>query len=763
MRSHIRRALVLSGSVLALSAGDDAAIGQTNLPQITVTQPKQTAKRTPARRVVRRPATGPSRTTTQATQAPAGTESAAAVAARQLATETTRFNEARERVLPREGAASYEVGHQAIEALPQGINTPIDKVLLQMPGVYQDSAASGSLHVRNDHANVQYRINGILLPDGVNGMGQVLETSLIGNVALLTGALPAQYGLHTVAIVDITTKSPALDSGGTVSLYGGSRQTLTPSFEYGNTFGKTEYFVTGRYLTNGEGIENPAPTLNAIHDVTQQVKFFGYASTLLDDTTRLTAISGVAVNKLQIPNNPGQVPVFTGPGGPGTTIVPGFVDNFDSSLLNESQIERNYYNILAVQKSVGNLDLQLSYFSRYSSVNFIPDTVGDLAFNGIASDVFRSSFLNGIQGDAAYRLNDAHTLRTGFIFSGEQTQVTSSNVVFQTDSMGNPLDIMTNPPPTIVDATPKLGWLAGVYVQDEWKITSQLTMNVGLRFDQMDQFVDANQFSPRLSLVYKPFDGTTFHAGYSRNFTPPTQVIATPTNVALFTNTTAQPAVSQNDPVLPERSNVYDVGVVQRIMPGLELGVDAYYKVARDLLDDGQFGQAYVLDGFNYARGINEGVEFKLTYASGGFRAYGNLAWAQQKATTVVSNQFLFAPDELAFIANNWIYTDHSQTLSASAGASWLWQGTRVSADMIYGSGLRSGFANTDHVPAYAQVNTGISHEFQIPDGKPFTVRFDVVNVFDSIYEIRDGSGIGVFAPQFGPRRGYFVGLSQKL
>jgi hypothetical protein len=33
----------------------------------------------------------------------------------------------------------------------------------------------------------------------------------------------------------------------------------------------------------------------------------------------------------------------------------------------------------------------------------------------------------------------------------------------------------------------------------------------------------------------------------------------------------------------------------------------------------------------------------------------------------------------------------------------------------------------------------------------------------DKIYEIKDCSGIGVFAPQFGPRRGFFVGISQKL
>jgi outer membrane receptor protein involved in Fe transport len=57
-----------------------------------------------------------------------------------------------------------------------------------------------------------------------------------------------------------------------------------------------------------------------------------------------------------------------------------------------------------------------------------------------------------------------------------------------------------------------------------------------------------------------------------------------------------------------------------------------------------------------------------------------------------------------------------------------------------------------------------VSHDFNIyAANKPTTLRFDVVNLFDTIYEIRDGSGIGVFAPQFGPRRGFFVGLTQKL
>ena len=78
-------------------------------------------------------------------------------------------------------------------------------------------------------------------------------------------------------------------------------------------------------------------------------------------------------------------------------------------------------------------------------------------------------------------------------------------------------------------------------------------------------------------------------------------------NIALFNNTTNQPDMPLADPVKPERSNYYDVGVDQVVLPGLTMGVDAYYKNARDMIDDGQFGAAVVLTQFNYARGLQRG------------------------------------------------------------------------------------------------------------------------------------------------------------
>ena len=197
-----------------------------------------------------------------------------------VAKQNQAFDTARQNILAPLGAGTYQLSQQAIEALPQGVNTSLDKVLLQAPGVTQDSAASGDLHVRNEHGNIQYRINGIQLPDGVGAFGQILDTGIVGSLALITGALPAQFGLRTSGVVDIQTKTDAFNNSGSVSLYGGSHQTITPYFEYGGTAGQTQYFVTGRYLQNNLGLENPTPANEAIHDHTTQERGFAYVSTV---------------------------------------------------------------------------------------------------------------------------------------------------------------------------------------------------------------------------------------------------------------------------------------------------------------------------------------------------------------------------------------------------------------------------------------------------------------------------------------------------
>ncbi len=216
-----------------------------------------------------------------------------------------KLDQARSQILPDLGATAYSVSKVQIESESQGDNAPFNQVILRAPGVAQDSAANGDLHVRGEHANLQYRINDVLLPEGITGFGLELDPRFVDSLQLITGSLPAQYGFRTAGVVDIQTKSGAFENGGEVEMYGGSYDTLRPSFEYGGSEGKLNYFVDGSYDHNGSGIENPTASATPIHDTTDQYKMFTYLSYILDDTSRLSFMGSASYSDFQVPNTPG--------------------------------------------------------------------------------------------------------------------------------------------------------------------------------------------------------------------------------------------------------------------------------------------------------------------------------------------------------------------------------------------------------------------------------------------------------------------------
>jgi len=256
------------------------------------------------------------------------------------------------------------------------------------------------------------------------------------------------------------------------------------------------------------------------------------------------------------------------------------------------------------------------------------------------------------------------------------------------------------------------------------------------------------------------------HLGYANYFTPPPFDIVTLGSVSSLANTTGASPSTGNSPVKAERSQYFDAGVTQDIpqIPGLKLGLDAYYKYARNLLDEGQFGAPIILTPFNYHVGYTKGVELTTTYDSGAFSYYGNLSIGTEKAEGISSAQFNFSPSDLAYIGSHLINTDHSQTMTASAGVSYVLDGTTYSVDLIAGSGVRTQEVNNtipngSTVPSYEQVNFGISHKFDKAPGGPIEIRADLINAFDETYLIREQSGIGVNSPQYGPRRTFFMGV----
>jgi hypothetical protein len=647
----------------------------------------------------------------------------------------------REAIVPSLGATRYTVGPDRLDSQAQGENAPFNQTILRFPGVAQDSFSQ--LHVRGEHANLQYRIDDVLLPESIPGFGQELETRFADSVSLITGALPAQFGFRTTGVIDIHTKNGAVFQQGDAALYVGSFDTIKESLEYGAVSGKLSYFATESYLHNGIGIENPTRSSDPIHDDTDQYKLFGYLSYIFDPTSRLTLLISGNHSDFEIPNTPGLTPVYT----------VGTRSTFDSAKLDENQSEDSTYAILTYQKHVGDFSFQASAFNRYSAVLFRPDDVGDLIFNGVASRVDRAILSNGVEFDSSYKLTDQHTLRAGFLFTEGYATIDTVTLVFPVDENGHQTSTI---PLRIVDNHDKYGYFYGFYLQDEWKPFEQLTINFGGRLDFVNAFVDENQLSPRINVVYEPFKGTTLHAGYARYFTPPPLEAVPQSTIAKFAGTTNESAITKDSPVTSERAHYFDAGVTQKVAEGFNVGIDGFYKSSHSVLDEGQFGEALILSSFNYKRGEIYGGEFTSNYDHGPFSAYLNLAYEWARGTNVSSAQFLFDPDEFAYIKKNWVFLDHDQRFTGSAGVSYTWNDWRLAIDGLYGNGLRRGFANTQKNHPYETFNVSLSRRIKITGKTALNIRFDVVNIFDKIYELRDGSGIGVGAPQFGQRRGFY-------
>ena len=665
------------------------------------------------------------------------------------------LDRARNALSPDTGSSQYVIDRRAITQLPLGASTPMNQVLLQAPGVVQD--AYGGLHVRGDHANLQYRINGVVIPESIGGFGQSLDAHMVDSVKLLDGALPAQYGLRTAAVVDITTKSGHdLGNGGSVGITGGSNGTFNPNASVWGSNDRWSWFLTGNYLENDAGIENPTSSRKPIHDHTNQVKGFGDISYLIDNDTRLSFLFGVANNRFQIPNNPHQTPQFVYLGQDGLDTV-----DFNSANLDERQRENTRFGVLALQGKLGATDYQVSVGQRYSRLAYAPDRIGELMFNGVASAVTRSNRASTLQADFAMPMGDRHTLRYGIYGSFERAASGNDAWVFPADAGGNQ---SSTAPINILDSHRLTAKTWSAYVQDEWSIGDTWTLNYGLRGDRYQLVRSESQLSPRLGLVWQATGSTTVHAGYSRYFTPPATEMIASSNIAKFDGTTNAVSDMGNNTPLAERSDYFDVGISQNLGSAWTVGMDAYYRKVQRLQDEGQFGSALVYSTFNYAAGRVKGVEFTVNYDQGPLSAYFNASLGKAIGKRIITSQYNFAPDDLAWVNSHWIFLDHDQKLTSSGGISYaLNDSTRVGADYLFGSGLRKDgdVPNGASLPAYFQLNLNLSHDFTFARFGNLHAQFAVLNALDRTYELRDGSGIGVGAPQFGPRRGVYLSLQK--
>jgi TonB dependent receptor/TonB-dependent Receptor Plug Domain len=641
------------------------------------------------------------------------------------------------------GANQYATSAADIAAGPKGSTAPLTDVLAQMPGVAIDQ--NQQIHIRNTEGpQFQYQINGILIPLDINTNPpflSMINPMFIKRLDLLDGILPARYSYATGGVVNIQTKDGCEQAaGGDVSLRGGQRDTLEPSFEYADCYQGLSSFVSGLYQQSNTAFSSATAGPTPLHDFTKQGQLFGFFSLPLNPTNTLSLLLSGARSSNQLPNVPDLPPAFTlvGVPLPPNSAVIGSNLNFSDALA-----------VLSLNGAFGSGgSYQLAYSQHAITQRFEPDPVGELIYQGVASTASHDDHDYTLEGDISF-VQGAHTLGSGFYAAEYRVSANDASRVFPADNNG---DQTSDVPLTVINNAHANNFVGGVYLSDLWRLSDRLSASLGLRWDTLSGFSSGHQVDPTIALVFRADELTTLHTGFARNFQVPSLLGISPTAQAAFQGTTAQGPAGIPTPV-PEDDREWDSGVVRQLGPHLTLSADGFYRWTTHYLDTGQFGVVPIFAPFNYDQGHVWGGELGARYAGTDLSAYANFTTGRNWQRGVVSGQFNFDPDELAYIDSHSIVLDHQPLYGAAVGGSWHIGAYSLSADGIYSSGLRAGFADLEKLPNVFQLDLSAERGFRIQGVGVLTNRLAVLNVLDRINLIRPAEGIGIFQSAYGPRR----------
>jgi len=662
---------------------------------------------------------------------PSGASAEIVIAAR-------RLDAARASVEPGLGASTYSISNDTFENRPLGETTSIAQILLQAPGVAQ--AGGGQISVRGSPNGVQYRINNVILPDGVADLGERLSPRLADRVDLLTGALPAQYGLQVGGVINITTKNGVFGTSGQIEATGGSHGQFEPAFEYTGASGSTSWFASASYLRDAVGLPSPDGSRAAPHDHAHQFDGLAFIDHVIDPQSRLSLVIGTADDTNQIPEAAFEPERRFG-ADPAANPANGGHARAD-----------NQFGSLSYLRSDGPATVQLSLFGRYSANAIRPGASAGLSATGVGGSRNARDWAGGVQAEAAYPLDPHHTIRAGGVFSYARVR--------------NRLDLSVAVQggaavEHVADTSEAHRTETSLFAQDEWGLADHLTLNVGGRLDHVGGIVDATRAEPRASLVWAGPSGTTLHAGYARYLIAPTLYPAG--QLRLLGGTSAAPN-GLPDRIRVEIDDYYDVGAEQK-WNGMTLGLDLFQRDADALLGRSPVGSPLLARPFNYRTARIKGVELRFLYAEGPLSAWANFSYLRARAQGVVSGE-AYLPTALAsYLKTHRVTPEEVQPYSASGGASYRHGRFHLSGTLLYGGGghslWREDATAPARLPTYIQADFALLYRVDGFRDRPLDLRLDLINAFDRRYRLSEDGEMGI--PQWGPRRGLFVGVEQNF
>ena len=589
---------------------------------------------------------------------------------------------AKKRVQTPAPTSSVEITKEKIAELPQGEAITLPKLITTTsPGVVQ--GPFGQMFIRGNHANIQYQIDGVQLPDSPsNTFGEAFSPRNIDHMELITGGIPAEYGQRLGAVMNIISKTGPETPSGSAELNYGSYHTFSPLGSFGGSLGdgSLHYFLSGNYRQTDRGLDTPQPAsltdqtqggADAVHDQSHANNEFAKFDWILDNTNKFTLVGFHAFSFYQIPNSPASFSSDLN----NSVFGDNFQDrwgngpyNYVPSTTNDTQTERNAYLQTAWKHTFSERSfLQVAPYWKFSSILVTNDPANDLAAASIPALTKQSpsSFSEdrqtnnfGLKTDYTLRADDEHLVKTGF-------QLQSSK------STGGFTILLPGKTP-FTDNSPDTGYFEGVYVQDDYIILKPLILNAGLRFDATQfNFADASTsdsaLQPRIGLTWLATDTTKLHVFYGRLFQPaPIENLR-----AAFTNVGGGQLTPYD--IKAEKDNYYEVGISQATPGDQVVWVNAYYKDAANQLDDAQLLNTSIAQPYNFAQGFAYGVEGSIQgHITEDLTDYINYTYEIAEGKGISGGIFIFPAGQQP--GNGYQFLDHVQVHTLNAGLTYHWK-----------------------------------------------------------------------------------------
>jgi len=666
--------------------------------------------------------------------------------------------------------SSRSLDQSQIAQLPQGSTQDIRHLLYDTtPGFWEGFL--GQVFTRGNHANLQYQVDGIQLPDSVGGsFGEAFTPVNIDHMDILTGGLQPEFGNRLAGVVNIVTKSGSTTPGGEVGTSFGSYNQTQSYATYGSSdvTGAFHYLLSVNASSTGRGLDTPAPAnINndlaggsevVTHDQENGSNAFLKLDWQADNSNKFGLVAYNESKFNQIPNYDSSFD----PGGPNFGFFNGYTDslgngpfNYVPSTTNDNQLEANKYAAFSWNHTFDDASfIQVSPYFKESNLTFNNDPANDLAsaqINSLAAAVSaangsgisdssyyqdRTSDNYGTQVDYTWRPDSNNLIKAGTQLLFTQSYGPVSVLEVSNDGSGP----VTSPPG--VDTSMDQGFEEGVYVQDELTLAKWLVLSGGVRFDATQytlniggasgqvQDNDSN-WGPRVGLSILASEDTKFHLFYGKLFMPAPPEDLKDTFVALGQGTQAIPY-----DIKAEKDDYFEVGWAQQVGDQL-FTLNGYYKYAVDMLDETQLLNTGIDQSFNYDTGYAYGVEASLRGAMDKDWSYfANYTFCIAEGEGIGGGDFALTGGQTVG-PGEWQYLDHDEINTANFGLTYnpgdLW----ITAQGYYGGGLSSGPDLSERLPGHFTVDATLGYAFKKGSGlNGLKASLDVINISDNPYVI---------------------------